>query len=89
MEKNECKKEAPPPLLASLDKWSRKPPHNEDKARCGGCDLHTNIIFGASLIKNEDEVGVLENFTVIVQLPRNKPVTWRNLRTGAGKTRIA
>ena len=51
MKENECKKEAPPPLLASLDKWSRKPPHNEDKARCGGCDFHTNIIFGASLIK--------------------------------------
>ena len=34
MKENECKKKAPPPLLASLDKWSRKPPHNEDKANC-------------------------------------------------------
>ena len=38
---NESKK---PPFLPR-NKWSRKPPHNEDKARCGSCDLHKNIIF--------------------------------------------
>ena len=75
MKENECKKEAPPPYLLLSINGAENRHTMKIKPDVGGSDLHTNIIFGASLIKNEVEVGVLENFTVIAQLPRNKPVT--------------